>query len=40
QHGMSVVDGQCPFMFLPQTMWFHRMHGFIKKVSGSYPPAN
>lgn len=37
QHGMSVVDGQCPFMFLPQTMWFHRLHGFVKKVTGSYP---
>lgn len=37
QNGMSVVDGQCPFMFLPQTMWFHRLHGFVKKVSGSYP---
>jgi predicted CoA-binding protein len=40
QNGMSVVDGQCPFMFLPQTLWFHRLHGFIKKVSGSYPAAN
>ena len=37
QHGMSVVDGQCPFMFLPQTPWFHRLHGFMRKVSGSYP---
>ncbi len=37
QNGISVVDGQCPFMFLPQAMWFHRFHGFIKKVSGSYP---
>ena len=37
QHGMSVVDGQCPFMFLPQTPWFHRLHGMVRKVSGKYP---
>ena len=37
KNGISVVDGQCPFMFLPQPMWFHRLHGFVKKVSGSYP---
>ena len=40
QHNISVVDGQCPFMFLPESMWFHRLHGFMKKVSGSYPAAN
>lgn len=40
QQGMSVVDGQCPFMFFPQTMWFHRLHGFVRKVSGNYPAAN
>jgi uncharacterized protein len=40
QHGMSVVDGQCPFMFLPQAMWFHRLHGVVRKVSGNYPAAN
>jgi predicted CoA-binding protein len=40
QHGMSVVDGQCPFMFFPQTMWFHKMHGFVRKVSVKYPAAN
>lgn len=37
QNGISVIDGQCPFMFLPQTMLLHRMHGFAKRVTGSYP---
>jgi hypothetical protein len=35
--GMSVVAGECPLMFLPQTMWFHRFHGFCRKMVGSYP---
>lgn len=36
-NGMSVVAGECPFMFLPETPWFHRFHGFCKKLAGSYP---
>lgn len=37
QHGMAVVAGECPLMFLPNGEWFHRFHGFLKKVTGSYP---
>jgi uncharacterized protein len=37
QNGINVVPGQCPFMFLPATPFFHRIHGFVKKLSGSYP---
>jgi uncharacterized protein len=36
-HGIAVVPGECPYMFLPQEPWFHRLHGFIKRISGSYP---
>ena len=36
-HGMPVVAGECPFMFLPETPWFHRFHGFCRKVLGKYP---
>ena len=39
EHGMSVVEGECPFMFLPSTQFPHRMHGFIRKVFGSFPQA-
>jgi uncharacterized protein len=37
--GMAVVDGQCPFMFLPGTPFFHKIHAFAKKVTGSYPKS-
>jgi predicted CoA-binding protein len=36
-NAISVVPGECPFMFLPGTPWFHRLHGFVKKIAGSYP---
>ena len=36
-HGIRVVPGQCPFMFLPETATFHRLHGFIRKIMGRYP---
>lgn len=34
---MSLVPGECPFMFLPGTAWFHRCHGIVKKIAGTYP---
>lgn len=37
EHGISVVPGQCPFMFLPDTGAVHRFHGFIRRITGSYP---
>ncbi|HXY01289.1 MAG TPA: CoA-binding protein [Candidatus Limnocylindrales bacterium] len=36
ERGISVVPGECPLMFLPQN-GFHRLHGFIRKIMGSYP---
>jgi uncharacterized protein len=36
-HGMEVVAGFCPYMFLPETAFFHRAHGFMLKLSGRYP---
>jgi len=37
EHGIKVIPGECPYMFIPRTAWFHRLHGFIKKISGAYP---
>jgi predicted CoA-binding protein len=37
EHGMRVVPGQCPFMFLPDTAGIHRFHGFLRKIMGRYP---
>ena len=36
-NGMSVIRGECPFMFLPGGAWFHRLHGLVRKIAGSYP---
>jgi predicted CoA-binding protein len=36
-HGIEVIPGQCPFMFLPNVSGIHRFHGFIRKITGTYP---
>lgn len=36
-HGITVVGGECPFMFLPETGLVHRLHGFCRKLTGKYP---
>ena len=35
--GISVIPGECPFMFLPQAALYHRFHGWLRKIAGSYP---
>lgn len=35
--GANVVQGYCPFMFLPDTGFGHRLHGWIWKLVGLYP---
>jgi len=35
--GIAVVAGECPFMFLPGSGWFHRLHGWMRKITGGYP---
>jgi predicted CoA-binding protein len=37
QSGMTIVEGECPFMFLPSAGGVHRFHGFVRKVFRSYP---
>lgn len=37
QKGIRLVEGHCPFMFLPKTPFFHCVHGFILKMLGRYP---
>jgi predicted CoA-binding protein len=36
-NGVDVVNGFCPYMFLPGTSFFHGLHGLGKKLTGSYP---
>lgn len=35
--GMSVIPGECPYMFLPKPGCIHGLHGFIRKIRGRYP---
>ena len=37
EHGMQVIPGECPLMFLPQTEFVHQAHGFFRKIAGNYP---
>ena len=36
-HGMDVVAGFCPYMFLPESPFFHSFHRVAKRLTGSYP---
>ena len=36
-NGISAIKGECPFMFFDGTPWFHRFHGLVKKITGTYP---
>lgn len=40
ERGIRMVEGHCPLMFLPHTAFFHRVHGFILKVMGTYPSGS
>jgi len=34
--GIEVIPGECPYMFFPKG-GFHRIHGFVRKITGHYP---
>lgn len=36
-HGIEIVPGECPFMFLAPVQGVHRFHRLIAKVLGHYP---
>jgi len=36
-HGIAVVPGECPYMFLSGESWFHKLHGFVRRITGAYP---
>jgi uncharacterized protein len=35
--GIRVIEGYCPFMFLPDTGFPHNLHRFFLKLTGHYP---
>ncbi|MCZ2150530.1 MAG: hypothetical protein LC126_22495 [Bryobacterales bacterium] len=37
ESGIHVVAGECPFMHLPDTAWFHRAHRLIRRITGKLP---
>ena len=37
EKGIEVIEGYCPFMFLPRAAFCHRAHAFLMKLVGSYP---
>jgi predicted CoA-binding protein len=37
ERGIEVVDGECPFMFLQGTSWFHGVHRFFRRLGGRLP---
>ena len=37
KQGMDVIDGACPFMFLPGTGVGHRAHRFLVRLAGKLP---
>jgi hypothetical protein len=37
KHGIQVVEGGCPYMFMTGSAWFHRLHGVVLKIVGKYP---
>jgi uncharacterized protein len=37
--GIDVIAGECPMMFFEDAAFFHRLHGFVRKITGRYPHA-
>lgn len=36
-NGISVVAGECPFMFFPDAGLIHGLHRCVRKITGRYP---
>lgn len=36
-HGMHVIAGECPFMYLPNRAWFHSVHRGLRWMTGQLP---
>lgn len=37
ENGISLVQGECPYMFLEGAGWIHSFHGFCRKLLRTYP---
>lgn len=34
---ITVVANECPMMYLKDAAWFHRAHGLLRQLCGTYP---
>ena len=39
EHGMSLVEGACPLMFLETPAWIHRVHRYVRRRNGALTDA-
>ncbi len=37
EHSIELIAGYCPYMFLSGVPFFHRIHGFLARITGAYP---
>jgi predicted CoA-binding protein len=37
QAGVTLIDGECPLMFLRGGHWIHHVHAGMRKLTGTYP---
>jgi len=37
RRAMTVIPGYCPYMFLENAGWFHRLHGSFNRLVGAFP---
>lgn len=37
QEGIALIAGYCPMLYLPETSWFHRIHGVVLRLMGRQP---
>jgi len=38
QHGIAAVEGECPYMFLPEPGLVHRVHGIVRRLTHRKSP--
>lgn len=37
EKGIAVIPGYCPYMFIPKAPFFHKIHGFVARLTGTCP---
>ena len=37
EQGIAVIPGYCPYMFIPRAPFFHKIHGFVARMTGQCP---